>query len=219
MKNFLNTHVMVSLHLIVIAISITLAAWFSHTATADAARILETRITAQADVMERIATVTDSNGADPAIAAIITDCPKRAEFEILLGRLGTLQHKDLIEVQKLFDSCGNFYAERKALMVSRFERELEIYNEYVTLLKELDEHAEEKSQSSLWGSFVANERARSELLTEQTIIQGNIIQLLISGAVASSKSVVEQVNRAREIQESLAVLDRQIDDVRATISK
>ncbi len=219
MKNFLNAHVMISLHLLVVALSITLAAWFAHAATGKATQILESRIFAQAELMAHLANVTDGNGADPAIAAIITDCPKRAEFEILLGRLGTLQHKDLIEVQQLFESCGNFYAERKALMVSRFERELAIYNEYVSLLSELDEHAEENSQASAWASFVSKEHERSELLTEQTVIQGNIIQFLISGATASSKSVVEQVNRAREIQESLAVLDRQIDDVRTTISK
>ncbi len=210
---------MISLHLVVIAVSITLAAWFTHAGAERATSIIEGVISDQADTMVSLAAVTDGNGADPTIAAIITDCPKRAEFEILLGRLGSLNHRDLLEVQQLFDSCGNFYAERKALMVSRFERELEIYRQYVSVLKEFDEEADQTAQILEWESFVLKERERSELLAEQTTIQGSIIQLLISGATASSKSVITEVNRAREIQETLAVLDRQIDDVRTSLSK
>ncbi|MCD5381715.1 MAG: hypothetical protein LR017_00180 [Candidatus Pacebacteria bacterium] len=53
------------------------------------------------------------------IASIITDCPNRTEFESLLARLHLLQHRELIRVQQHFNACGDFYAERKALMVAR----------------------------------------------------------------------------------------------------
>ena len=86
----------------------------------------ETNINNQLEIMESLAVETNRNGADEVVSKIITDCPKRAEFEGLLERLEALKHKDLITAQQLFDSCGGYYAERKAVMVSRLEREYEI---------------------------------------------------------------------------------------------
>ena len=72
------------------------------------------------------------------VAKIISDCPNRVKFETLLDTLATLKHNDLVRTQQLFESCGSFYSERKAVMVSRLERELDVLKDNIAFLIILD---------------------------------------------------------------------------------
>jgi hypothetical protein len=65
-----------------------------------------------------------------------------------------------------------------------------------------------------WGEILEHERGRSTLLTDQSLMQLQIISLLISGSTATSKEVVDLVREAHEMGELLRVHDLQIGELR-----
>ncbi len=217
MKTFLTTHLMLSLHLTIIALVVSCGAWVVHQDKSEAVQAVTRAIERQYSLMYSLAETTDGNGADTVTSSIISDCPRREEFELLLVRLGTLKNKDLLNVQQLFESCGNFYAERKSLMVSRLEREFQILKDDTELLTALRDSPEETTRLNRWEELISLEKTRSAYLNEQTDIQGKIIAALIAGQNPNSKSVVDFVARAQELSESLSVLDKQIDTIRADL--
>lgn len=217
MKRFLNLHFMIAFHLVVLAILITSAAWFAHTAKAEVRHKIEENIDRQLVRLTELADTTDRNGADETVSAIISDCQRRGEFEILLGKLGTLPQKELIEVQQLFESCGNFYAEQKALMVSKFGREYEVFKDNADLLMTLDRNVDMEEELSQWNRVIALEQERSGLLAEQTVLQQDIITALLEGNKINSQVIGDLVLYAQKIGESLGVIDKQIDGIRTEL--
>lgn len=217
MKRYLTTHIMISVHLLIIVMVIVIAAWASDRTARAQEQLLKEHIGSVKTNLVTLAETTDRNDADATTAAIIVDCPRRREFEDSLNRLATLSRRELIDAQQLFESCGSFYAARKALMVARLEREYEVYGDYVTLLSKFNENAPTETKMNDWRVLIDNEQTRSDLLTKQTAIQSEIIRLLISGATPSSKTVTTETGAAYELLQSLTVLDRQIDDIRSRL--
>lgn len=206
-----------TLSLVLIAGSIMLGSWVAHTNQKDVERMIRERITAQEKIMLTLATLTDHNGADETIENIVGDCSRREEYETLLVSLEKLSKKDLVSTQNLFESCGSYYAERKALMVGKLEREFQSYEDFVTLLKELRDDSEVSRNINIWREMVELEKNRSTLLSDQSQIQSNIITLLISGSTATSKDVVLLVREAGEMGELLSVGDHKIDELRKAV--
>lgn len=213
MRSYLTSHLVIALYAILIALLVAGSAWYVDRSQ----RAIEERL--QAELQETRATltdlavVTDRNGADALTERIIVDCPRRAEFENLLNRLGTATQKELLSAQQLFESCGAFYAERKALMVAQLEREFAHYEETISLLREIDDVATLEADLVKWKALIEAENTRSSFLTEQTDIQSEIITLLIEGNGTQTR-INELVRRAQSISESLSVTDAQIDEMR-----
>lgn len=219
MKGNMTIRNIVSLQLFVLVCAVVLGVWVSHFKERTVERKITSYIASQEERLHELATITDRNGADEAIETIIADCPRRDEYESMLIALGTLSKKDLVTLQTLFDSCGNFYAERKALMVSKLERELESYRDYIELygiLRTPDAYTE---RLHIWDELVTLEKARSTLLTDQSILQAKILTLLISGSSVTGKEVSGHVSEARQIEELLGVQDHTIDELRASLKK
>lgn len=217
MKRYLTTHIMITVHLLIVVAVIVAAAWATDRTARAQEQLLRERIAAEHAVLLTLAETTDRNDADEVTAAIIVDCPRRDEFDTALNNLATLPRRGLIDAQQLFESCGSFYASRKALMVARLDREFEVYGDYVALLTELNEDAKVDAKLDDWQRLIDSEHARSELLSKQTEIQAEIIRLLIGGATASSKTVTNETGVAYELLQSLTVLDRQIDEIRSKL--
>lgn len=219
MKAFLNTRILVSIHLLIVAAVVVVGAWSVYSAESDFRDAVTKNIERQVALLEFLAVETDRNGADEVVASIITDCPRRGQFEELLGRLATLNRQELITAQQLFESCGGYYAERKAIMVSRLEREYEVLEDNVALLSLLDEDHELVDSSAAWGELVAMERERSSLLAEQVLLQRDIINLLITGKNVLSSEMQVLTNRAQNVAELLSVTGTQIDAKRIELLK
>ncbi len=217
MKETLARHLQISLALLAIACAIVGSVWLTHYNQ----KTLEQQILEQRAGLDfeltTLAEITDRNGADASIENIVTDCPRRDEYETLLIKLSSLTKKDLIIVQNLYESCGNFYAERKALMVGRLERELKSYEDMTDLLRTLDVKEVNDSRLATWKSIVSLEKTRSSLLTEQSAIQSKIISYLVTGYTEYSKEVSELTRNAQEIGELLTVHDHRIDELRASL--
>jgi hypothetical protein len=219
MKKFLNIHMMISVQFIIIALVIATAAWVTHTSKSAARTQIEKSIENQLVILHDLAEVTDRNGADAVVKEIITDCPNRGKFESLLERLGQLQYGDLMSAQQLFDSCGSFYAERKALMVSKLEREYQVLVADIELLKILSPNTNIEYSLDTWGFLVSLEIDRAHGLAEQVSIQEDIISALIRGDSMKSSTITELLSKAQSTSESLGVLDKQIDSVREELMK
>lgn len=219
MKKFIENHLMISLSLILIAAALILGAWVADSNQTKVEEKIFEQIVAERNLMLQLATLTDHNGADEAISRIVSDCSRRTEYEELLISLESLSKKDLIAAQNLFESCGKYYTERKALMVAKLEREFEIHTTYVAILKELHDDKELDRQSDMWKDLITLEKDRSSFLSDQNHIQAKIISLLISGSTVSSKELVELIRDAGEINELLGVSDHKIDALRASLTQ
>jgi len=216
-KNFIENHLTMTLNLLVVGGSIMIGAWVADSNQKAIENKIRERITHEEEVILTLAKITDNNGADAVIESISSDCSRRTEYEALLMSLGTLSKKDLLLAQNLSESCGNFYVERKALMLSKLERELASYMEYVGLLEDLTHDSEQAEKTKNLTELISLEKTRSSLIGDQNVIQSKIISLLISGATVSSKDVVNLVVEARDISDLLEVGDLKIDEMRAKL--
>lgn len=215
MRAFLGDHLIISVYTATLALLMAGCAWYVDTTQKQFEHALTQSAEKHAASLARLATITDNNEADEYTSDILRDCPQRAEFESLLSGLGTASKRDLIATQQLFESCGSFYAERKALMVGRMEDEYRALEEATSLLTILGDLDVATRKSLRLAELIELERTRSALLTEQVLIQENIISALISDA---GMAVVQtHVDRAHEVNKSLTILDAQIDELRVDI--
>jgi hypothetical protein len=217
MNDLLNRHIRVALALILIAGAVGIGAWVAHHNQVKVAAAILTEENKLEGRMFELAELTDRNGADAATEAIIADCARRGEYETLLNNLGKLTKKDLIAVQGLFESCGSFYAERKAVMVAKLDRELEAYVTFSDLLKTVDPKQSPRERIEQWRQLVELEKNRSTLLIDQNRIQAEIITHLISGSSVSSTEVSSNVRDAQDVGDLLTVDDHKIDALRAEL--
>jgi len=214
MKDRIQNHAVIASVLLFFVVTILAGVWLVHFNQ----RELETSLRASLELKEKrlqeLADITDRNGADEIVTKIIADCSRRPEFESLLVRLSELNGKELLTLQNLEDACGGFYAERKALMVSKLEQEFQNYSETVKFLLLLTSHDSVSYHVADWNALVTLEQERSDLLTEQRVLQKEIITALMQGSSVQSTRVQDLVHEAQEIAELLTVHDRQIDEKR-----
>ncbi|HEU4677542.1 MAG TPA: hypothetical protein VFS75_02380 [Candidatus Paceibacterota bacterium] len=214
---YLETHLMVALALLTVALGIAGGAYVAHLRIERAESLVREELTRIGETMYAIAETTDRNGIDESAAGIITNCERRGEFDALLTNLGTLGKKDLITVQSMFDACGRVDAKQKAFMVSRLTREHEEYEDLLHLLAKLSGQGVDAYHDDAWTRIVETERLRSDLLADLSTIQANIISNLILGKGTGSAEVREQVAEAQNIGQRLIVYDRTIDELRASV--
>jgi hypothetical protein len=175
----------------------------------------------QRGVMSVIAETTARNGADDATEAIVQDCPgnERIRFDELLGRLDQgLSRSELVELDRLFAGCGSFFAERKAVMVSRLEREYDLYVAYTEQLEAITgEGQKEAARVDEWGELVRHEKAQNEHFGALVRLQQEIITTLLNGRDAGSEEIVSILTDVREARENLALASTQAGRVRGEL--
>jgi hypothetical protein len=167
-----------------------------------------------------LAQLTADDGADAVVSSIIKDCSpeNRSRFDTLLGSLGNLKGAELIEVKQLFDACGNFYAERKAVMASRLSREYETYSELIDLLATADARSAGEYPRDAWGELIAKEEERSTLYTDLVSIQESIINELLAGHPVSAESLQTLLVKGQKTRDSLDTLAGEITALRQRLA-
>ncbi len=178
--------------------------------------ILKTQLTIaeQETRLAAIAELTARDGADAVVEEIIKDCTpeNRERFDTLLSSLSQLGRPELREVESLFSACGNFYAERKAVMVSRLSREFEVYEDLIGILALFDKKAYGITYNvSGWKELVEMEQERSRLSTQLVQIQGDIIDALLAQSPIGSDEMQALLAQGQETKDSLELLSIQID--------
>jgi len=184
---------------------------------------LQTRllISDQEILLVTIAETTARNGADEVTERIIRDCSnsERTQFDQLLSNLNKgLTKAQLVELERLFGRCGNFFSERKSVMVSRFEREIQIYETFVEQLNNLSGRDNfDEYQVPEWKQLAELETKQSRLFSELVTVQDTIISLLLNGNLPESDEIAEASQKASNIQETLAVTNAQASKIRSTL--
>ena len=208
------------LGLVIIGVLLWGASWYVASAQKDIATLLELRVTEQEKTLVTLAEIIERNGADQVVGEIIKDCApeSRERFDGLLDRLATLRGSELVEVSQLFEGCAGFFAERKAVMVARLEREVEVYSDLVEVYEEIDSRAPRTLyRVEEWQQLVSLESARSDLLNQQVILQKDIIDTLLTGVRANDPAMESKLTEASNIIENFSVLSIQIDQLRMSL--
>lgn len=203
-----------------LGVTLLVASLYIHVKERAIAAALVLNVENQQARLNHMAEVIDQGGADPAVDAVIKDCTAidRERFDSLLGALATLNKTELLEVDRLFGMCGNYYAERKAVMVSRFKREYEVYTSYLTTAAILDGRVLiTKYPRTEYEQLVALEETRSSLSNELVSIQAAIITDLQAGELPHSEKITTRLTRAQEVNDTLGYTGIQIDALRAHI--
>jgi hypothetical protein len=181
----------------------------------------ETTLAEQQTLLVAIAEATARNGADSVTESVIKDCPanERNQFDDLLSNLNHgLSNTELTTLERLFGRCGAFYAQRKAVMVSRLAREIEVYEYYVEQLSLITGNDQSEIYSiEEWQTLVAEEQKISSLFAELVSLQDEIITSLLAGNSSQSDELSAILLKANEVQETLVVANTQAGMMREQI--
>lgn len=183
---------------------------------------LQTRvkIAEQETTLAAIAELVNRDGADAVVEQIILDCSpqNRERFDTLLSNLAELHGTQLVEVEQLFNACGNFFAERKAVMVARLEREYEVYKDLIEILALADKKAGTVAYDvGLWGELVSLEKERSTLSSQLVDLQGRIITSLLDGESVESDAMQLLLVEGKQTREKLFELSAKINTLRESL--
>jgi len=183
---------------------------------------IQVQLAEQQALLSTIAETTARNGADSITEAIVADCAidDRSRFNDLLGSLDAgLPAYELIELEQLFAACGNFYSERKAVMVSRFSREIEIYEVYIDQLSAITgtDQAEEYKLAE-WQKLAENEEAQDLLYETLVSSQKEIIDNLLAGNTSGSEQITTILEQVRETKEALILATTQAENIRSGLT-
>jgi len=206
---------------VVVAGIICLAvSWYVADRESDMQAVLQVAIAEQETTLAVLAELIDRDGADAVVTEIIKDCTpaERNRFDVLLGSLSTNTHTELQELDSLFSACGNYFAQRKAVMVARFEREVEVYGSYVSMYALLDSRADTTMYPVAdWQQLASLELERRTLVQRLVEIQRSIIDELLKGALPKSEPIQLLLGDANEVREQVGFVGMQIDTLRESI--
>lgn len=205
---------------VTLALALLLAGVYVNYLQRELSLLLQLKIVDQEKTLVSLSEITNRNGADAVAETIIKDCDpaNRARFEELLNTLSTLNGGELSELDSLFSACASFFAERKAVMVSRLEREFEVYEGYIELYATVDDaDAIISYPTEDWRQIVALENERKELLQEQLVIQAQVITSIKNGD-RQSDSFQSLLVRASQINEESAAVNSEIAVVRQRLN-
>jgi hypothetical protein len=173
---------------------------------ADLRSELLVQISEQQTLLFAIAETTARNGADEITERVVKDCSieERTEFDALLGRLNSsLSKTELTTLERLFGRCGSFYAERKSVMVARLEREVEVYENYVTQLEQIGRVNTKDFKVELWKQLVDDENKQSIEFGSLVQHQDKIISALLEGKSVTSPDIKKILDEVKQVQQSL----------------
>jgi hypothetical protein len=220
MHQFMKDKKFLALIFAVVFISVLASSLYIHESRKE--YLLKTKlvIADQEKELSVLAQLTADDGADAVVSSIIKDCSpeNRSRFDTLLSSLGDLKGAELAEVKQLFDACGNFYAERKAVMSSRLSREYETYAELIDLLGTADARSAREYPRAAWGELIAKEAQRSTLYSDLVSLQGSIINELLAGHPVSSESLQTLLVKGQKTRESLDTLAKEITALREQLA-
>lgn len=203
---------------VALAVCLGVSSMYIEQSQAETALMLEVAIAEQSKTLTTLAELTAQNRADAVAESIVRDCSteNRARYEAFLNRLSRLTAAELIEAEQLFDACAGFFAERKSIMVSRLQREYEVYSSYIDLYAKLEPAAAGEYPDDVWAELVALESERGALLNEQVDIQRKIITMLQT-TERDTQAIEVLLVRSQQVTQRATELNREINTVRESL--
>ena len=183
---------------------------------------IDSRITQQEMLLTATADATRQNNADETLAKILADCTpaERQQFDTLLNKLSaSISTPELNSLNNLFNKCGSFFADRRAVMASRLEREVGVYGDYVALRNSLLSEEDEVSNKrvTLWLQLADTEIKVAENISTLVKLQGDIINFLLQGKSKDSEEIATTLQAVESTRNNITVQNRQIENFRQEI--
>ncbi len=180
--------------------------WYVANQTAALTTMLDERISATYEIMVTIAVAAEGSGSFDQ--QVISDCPAptRERFDLLLGQLATLPVTELGELQSLFESCGDFPALEKAVLVSQLDREYRALREYVSLRTLVDGRSVVSYPLETWVELINLERDRSQLFTRLVSIQRELLAGRIQGWVVNDPKTTTLLEEAQLVRDGIVAV-------------
>jgi hypothetical protein len=179
-------------------------------------------IAEQESLMIAIAEASSRNGADTVIELNVRDCSifERSSLDNLLDQLNNgLNNTKLVELERLFGRCGSFFSDRKSMISSRLNREIEVYDDYVDQLSLIlgEDSIDSEFKVNEWSEFAEIETKTSALFAELVVIQDTIITSLLDGKSPNSDEILTISQDAVEISETISVTTQQAAKIRTEL--
>lgn len=172
-------------------------------------------------LLATIAEATARNGADAVTETIVNDCSidERTAFDELLRKLDAgVVTSELTTLERLFARCGSFYSQRKAVMVARLTREIEVYSTYVDQLQAIsNERTVAEYQVETWKRLSTAEQTQSEHFAKLVTLQESIIATLVSGKSATSPEIQSILTEVKTTQSALAAAHQESATIRTEL--
>lgn len=159
----------------------------------------------------------DRNEPSSALSSLLTQCTDPARFDDLLSRLNSLTPSELLDLEHMFDICGDYPSLVKRLTLKEFDESLTQYESISRMINVL------KPAINQDDAFLVNmkristlEQQRSEQLRVQTQVQKQIISLLKQKDAQNIERIKELVRTAGQTATTLQELNAKIDSVRSS---
>lgn len=186
---------------------------------------LETKIEGslkdQQVLLATIAEATARNGADAVTESIVSDCSidERTAFDELIQKLDAgIVTSELTTLERLFARCGSFYSQRKAVMVARLTREIEVYATYADQLQAIsNERTVSLYQVETWKRLAMAEEAQSKQFATLVALQESIIATLVRGKSASSPEIQSILVEVKNTQSALTAAHLESSTIRTEL--
>ncbi len=206
---------------LLVAFFVTLASsWYIHTMQSRVLAATQQKIAQQEEKLKVLTAIIAQDGANATVENIVRDCSSenRVKFDMQLGLLPQLRGAQLYEIEQLFNACGNFFAQRKAVMTAFLEREFEVYLELIEILSLFDSRANSVAYDvDGWGKRVALETQRSLLTTKLVEIQGTIIRALLHNVPITSDDMQATLVEGQKVKDELITLSSQIGELQSRV--
>ncbi len=182
----------------------------NNTRMADFRAVTQSNISAQQTVLETLSQKLERAGADEVVQKIIPDCPhaEQIRFDTLLDKLDDgLQTTQLEELERLLYRCGENFAQRKAVMAMRLEREVSIYQQFLEQSEELSLSGIEdfRKRFTLYERLAEEERKQSSYFSDLVLYQGDIIRSLIAGSAPDSEAITSILTNVSDTRDLISV--------------
>jgi len=169
-----------------------------------------------------IANLTSNDRIDATVESIIIDCTieNRARFDQQLSILPQLKGLQLTEIEQLFYMCGDFYAQKKAVMVSRLQSQFEFFSTLVLLTSHIDTRVTPLTyKMSQWTEFVELQKKQSDLSLKLVDIQGAIILQLKKNTSINSNELQALVVDGQKTRDAVSAVSVEIETVQKQLQE
>jgi hypothetical protein len=148
------------------------------------------------------AALMSTASVDQTVERLFVDCRERNRFDTLLDALSTtMPIGELNELSAMYDRCASYFPNRRLVMVARFEREVEVLSEYLSLHRATTGRENEAQQNRLavWKQIAEAEAEIAKQFSLQVDVQRSIIAHLKAGKNERSPEITDALAEAQSI--------------------
>lgn len=182
--------------------------------------LLDDKITEQVKSLGDLAIVTGRGASNDRAEILVKECrsEERSEFEALLASLNSELNKyELGRLTNLFGDCGHVFANRRTSMYLQMQDEFNELKTLVEMRKQFEDFDDNSINYSKWEELVRNEEEISKIFQDMVRVQGEIINVLLSGKNVNSEEVNNLLKEAQEIKNKLGEATEKASSIRVSL--